>query len=235
MKREHTNIIRLLLEDWLPPAVRDLPLLNRLFSRLSGIDLKKCRQLRESIPTLTPEALNAFYKDYPRIQEGTDNSQKCIDQIVAGIRGRSVCDVGCGTGYLLGRISILESPEKLVGVDFSEHAEWTSLENIEFLKHDIFNLPFEDRQFDTVTSTHTLEHVLDIPAAIRELRRVYSQRLIIVVPRERESIWSFNPHFHYFPYEHSFLKYLLPLPDQWQIERIGRDYLYIEDRSPNCH
>ena len=230
MKREQTNIVRLIIEDYIPPAIRDMSLLNRLFTRLSGIDLKKCRQLRESIPTLTPEALNDFYKDFPRIQDQTDNSKKCMERILANVCGKSICDVGCGTGCLLSRISTPESL-RLVGVDFSEHAEWTSLENIEFLKHDIFNLPFEDGQFDTVISTHTLEHVLDISAAVRELRRVCNQRLIIVVPRERESIWSFNPHFHYFPYEHSFLKFLLPLPNQWQIERVGRDYFYMEDQS----
>ena len=230
MKREHTNIIRLILEDCIPPAVRDWAPLNRIFSRLSGIDLKKCRQFRESIPTLTPEQLDEFYKNFPRIQDQTDNSSKCIEQIIANVSGRSVCDVGCGTGYLLSRISALDTVETLVGVDFSEHTEWKSLEKIEFLKHDIFNLPFEDGRFDTVISTHTLEHVLDIPAAVRELRRICVQRLIVVVPRERESIWSFNPHFHYFPYEHSFLKFLLPLPKKWCIKRIGRDYLYTEDR-----
>jgi len=229
MKREQTNIIRFILEDCLPPIIRDIPFLNRFFSRLSGIDLHKCRQLRQSIPTLTPEQIADFYKTYPRIQDSTDNSQKCIEQILAEIQGQSVCDIGCGTGYLLERISTLSKIKKIVGVDFSEHLEWKTLEKIEFIQHDIRELPFEDGQFDTVISTHTLEHLLDIPATVRELRRVCSQRLIIVVPRERESIWSFNPHFHYFPYEHSFLKYLLPLPEQWRIERIGRDYLYVED------
>ena len=228
MKRKYVNIIRFIIEDCLPPVVRDLAPLNSLFSWLSGVDLKKCRQLRESIPTLTPKQLNDFYKDFSRIQGKTDNSQKCIEQIINNVIGRSVCDVGCGTGYLLNRISALSSIETLVGVDFSVYAEWKLPEKVEFLKHDIFDLPFEDNRFDTVISTHMLEHVLDIPAAVKELRRICSRRLIIVAPRERESIWSFNPHFHYFPYEYSFLSYLLPLPNQWQIKRIGRDYLYTE-------
>ena len=229
MKREQTNIFRFFLEDCLPPVLRDWPPLNRLFAKLSGIDLEKCRQLRQNIPNLTPQQLTDFYKTFPRIQDATDNSEKCIKQILANIRGRSVCDMGCGTGYLLKRISTLESVEKLVGVDFSQHPEWDFLPQIEFIQHDILNLPFEKGRFDNVVTTHTLEHVLNISATIGELRRVCRQRLIIVVPRERESIWSFNPHFHYFPYEHSFLKYLLPLPNHWCIERIGRDYLYIED------
>ena len=105
------------------------------------------------------------------------------------------------------------------------------MESIEFIEHDISEIPFADNSFETVISTHTLEHILDIQSAINELRRICSGRLIIVVPRERESTWSFNPHFHYFPYEHSFLKFLLPLPEQWSIECIGRDYFYIEDHN----
>lgn len=229
MKREHTNKIRFILEECLPPILRDTALLNRFFSLISGIDLRKCRRLRQDIPTLTPEQINRFYQDFPRVQEDTDNSQKCIERILAELHGRSVCDVGCGTGYLLRRIREHRPCENIVGVDFSAHPEWKSEEVIEFVEHDILCLPFKDRQFDTVICTHTLEHIVDIPAAIHELRRICSAALLIVVPRERESIWSFNPHFHYFPYEHSFLKHLLPFSGPWQIERIGRDFLYIEN------
>ncbi|MCD6175368.1 MAG: class I SAM-dependent methyltransferase, partial [Planctomycetes bacterium] len=178
----------------------------------------------------TPQQISEFYSDYPRIHQESDLSGKCIDAIIANLTGQSVCDVGCGTGYLLNQINSTGTFESLVGVDFSKHAEWESLNTIEFLEHNILNLPFENKQFDAVVSTHTLEHILDIRAAVEELRRICKEKLIIVVPRERESIWSFNPHFHYFPYEHSFLKHLLPLPDQWQIKRIGRDYLYIENK-----
>jgi ubiquinone/menaquinone biosynthesis C-methylase UbiE len=231
MKREHTNRVRFILEDCLPPVIRDMPLLNRFFSKLSGIDLQECRRLREKIPTLTAEDLTDFYRKFPRIQDQTDNSRRCIEEILSHICGRSVCDIGCGTGYLLSRMIGLRAIETLVGVDFSQHEEWTSLAGITFIKHDILHLPFGDGQFDTVVSTHTLEHVLDIPSVVKELRRICRQRLILVVPRERESIYSLNPHFHYFPYEHSFLKFLLPLPSQWQIKRLGRDYLYTETYS----
>lgn len=196
------------------------------------MDLTKCRQLREKIPVLSPDDLSAFYKQFPRIQDQTDNSRRCIEAIIHHISGRSVCDVGCGTGYLLSRISEQKDLQTLIGVDFTEHREWKTVQMVQFIEHDILNLPFQDGQFDTVISTHTLEHVLDIRAAVRELRRICGKRLIIVVPRERESIWSFNPHFHYFPYEHSFLKHLLPLSPRWHIQRIGRDFFYTEDRQP---
>jgi ubiquinone/menaquinone biosynthesis C-methylase UbiE len=230
MKREHTNIVRFIIEDCIPPLIRDLPLFNALLSKASGMDLKKCRDLRKNIPSLTPETLAAFYAEYPRIQADTDNSRGCIREVIANITGNSLCDVGCGTGHLLDLISRQHPLDTLVGVDFSRHNEWAALSHIQFLQHDILNLPFQDGQFDTVVSTHTLEHILDIAAAIRELRRICAKRLIIVVPRERESIWSVNAHFHYFSYEYSFLKHMLPLPAKWSIKRIGRDYVYVEEK-----
>jgi len=231
LKREFTNIIRFILEDCTPPLIRDIPLFNTLLSILSGMNLKKCRQLRIDIPNLTPEKIKSFYRDFPRIQEEMDNSRKCVEQIISNVSGQSLCDVGCGTGYLLNQISLHTPIDRLVGLDFTEHEEWKSLHHLQFLKGDILTLPFKDGEFDTVVCTHILEHILDIRAAIQELRRLYSDKLIIVVPRERESIWSLNPHFHYFPYEHSFLKHMLPLPSKWGIKRIGRDYLYVEDKK----
>lgn len=230
MKREHTNIVRFIIEDCIPPIIRDLPFFNTILSKASGLDLKKCRNLRKNIPHLTPDRLAAFYEDYPRIQDGTDNSLGCTREVIANVTGNSLCDVGCGTGYLLEKISHEHPLDTLVGVDFSRHEEWATLAHIKFYQHTIMNLPFTDGQFDTVVCTHTLEHVLDIAAAIKELRRICAKKLIIIVPRERESIWSVNPHFYYFPYEHSFLKHILPLPEKWSIKRIQRDYVYVEEK-----
>lgn len=230
MKREHTNIVRFIIEDCVPPILRDTRLFNAILSWASGMDLKKCRELRRNIPYLTPQTLAAFYADYPRIQADTDNSQGCIREVLANISGNSLCDVGCGTGHLLALISKEHPLDTLVGVDFSRHNEWAVLSHIQFFQHDILNLAFRDGQFDTVVCTHTLEHILDIAAAVRELRRISDKKLIIVVPRERESIWSVNAHFHYFAYEHSFLKHLLPLPAKWSIKQIQRDYVYVEEK-----
>ena len=91
-------------------------------------------------------------------------------------------------------------------------------------------LPFPDAAFDTVICTHVIEHVLEYRLAIAELRRICRRRLIIVVPREREYRYSFNPHFNFFPYPHSFLRAMHPVPQSHVCEDIGRDIYYREDR-----
>jgi hypothetical protein len=76
-----------------------------------------------------------------------------------------------------------------------------------------------------------IEHILDYQQAIAELRRIAKRRLIIVVPREREYRYTFNPHFNFFPYTHSFLRAVNPVPPVYVCEDIGRDIFYSEDRG----
>ena len=99
------------------------------------------------------------------------------------------------------------------------------------LQQKLKTLPFRDGEFDTVVCTHVIEHVLDYKKAIAELRRVSRKRLIIVVPREREYLYTFNPHFNFFPYTHSFLRAMHPVPSTYVCEDVGRDIFYSEDRD----
>jgi len=100
---------------------------------------------------------------------------------------------------------------------------------IEFVSGWVENLPFPDKSFDTVICTHVIEHILDYRDAIAELRRIARRRLIIVVPREREGIYTFNPHFNFFPYTHSFLRAMIPVPKRHVCVTLGRDIYYRED------
>ena len=63
-------------------------------------------------------------------------------------------------------------------------------------------LPFADGAFDTVVSTHMLEHVRDLHRVLAELRRVTKRRLIIVVPCERPHLYTPSLHIHFFPYRY---------------------------------
>jgi hypothetical protein len=49
-----------------------------------------------------------------------------------------------------------------------------------------------------VVCAHTLEHVPDVWAAARELRRV-ADRVLVVVPRQRYYRYTVDYHLHFFP------------------------------------
>ena len=129
------------------------------------------------------------------------------------------------------RIATANKPgvEALAGVDFQiDDALRQRMSDVRLVESKVEHLPFEDDEFDTVICTHVLEHILDIRAAVAELRRICRRRLVIVVPKEREYRFTFNPHLHFFAYPHSFLRHMLPVPADAVCELIGRDFFYTE-------
>jgi len=52
----------------------------------------------------------------------------------------------------------------------------TDRDGVRFVEGSVEDLPFLDDAFDTVVSTHTLEHVQRIGVALSELRRVAAKR-----------------------------------------------------------
>jgi SAM-dependent methyltransferase len=229
MNRETTNHIRFVIEDCLPPLVRDSSLFAALATLVFGKQIADIAEFRRRAVELTPAEYETQYRVTPRIHSTTDNSRACIEKIVSDIVGESICDVGCGTGYLLkaaieARRSALT---RCVGVEFVEPSEKDT--SFEFVKAAIEHLPFADAEFDTVVCTHVIEHILNYRQAISELRRIARRRLIIVVPREREGIYSFNLHLNFFPYKHSFLRAMIPMPKNYFCSDIGRDIYYYED------
>lgn len=228
MNRETTNRIRFVLEDILPAFIRDSKAFEAFAGLLWGRHISDLARFRERAAFLTDEEYEELYKHHPRVHEGSDNSKACITRIAKDVVGNSVCDVGCGTGYLLGQIKAARPfVANLTGVDFVVD-DASALDGIDYIAAKIEDLPFEDGAFDTVICTHVIEHVLDYRKAISELRRIAAKRLIIIVPQEREYRYTFNPHFNFFPYPHSFLRAMVPVPNAHQCETISRDIYYCE-------
>jgi SAM-dependent methyltransferase len=230
VRRETSNRIRFVIEDLLPPIVKDSVLFRSVARIAFGGYVDAAADFRRRAPFLSEAEYTAFYRDSPHAHDETDNSQACLERIAAEIVGASVCDVGCGTGYLLRyvRDRSRAKPARLAGAEIVV-PDGPAESGIEFFEGKVERLPFRDREFDTVVCTHVIEHILDYRAAIAELRRITARRLIIVVPMEREALYSFNPHFNFFPYPHSFLRAMIPVPEHYTCEAIGRDIYYRED------
>ena len=229
MNREQTNWVRFVIEEILPPVMRDSAAFRQAARLAWSHHIDNLADFRKRAPLLSAKEYETLYREHPRVHEDTDNSAACIEKIVASIVGDSVCDVGCGTGHLLRLIRKGRggAVKRYVGVDFVTPAHF-SPDGLEFVVAPIEKLPFKDGEFDTVVCTHVIEHILDYRRAIAELRRITRRRLIIVVPREREAIYTFNPHFNFFPYKHSFLRAMIPLEKPYDCIDIGRDIYYQE-------
>src|SRR3954471_11812008 len=86
----------------------------------------------------------------------------------------SFLDAGCGDGRYLAALGS-ELPERIAGVDIAERILETARSRVpraDLRQANLESLPFEDAAFDLVLSSQVIEHVVDAPAAARELARV---------------------------------------------------------------
>ena len=110
---------------------------------------------------------------------------KLIARRLGNLHGKGVLDIACGTGQWLRHLQ--GRGAKVAGIDISERALQFARELLpgaDLQQGVAESLPFDDGQFDFVTCLGSLEHFLDQPAALREMRRVAKPgaRFLILVP-----------------------------------------------------
>jgi SAM-dependent methyltransferase len=92
-------------------------------------------------------------------------------------------DAGCGDGRFLGALAD-ELPEDVVGVDIAQGILETArvrLPRAQLRQANLESLPFEEGRFDLALSSQVIEHVVDAPAAMRELHRVLEPGAHLVI------------------------------------------------------
>ncbi len=138
---------------------------------------------------MTPDALRAGYE---RIWKTTDmrESQEYYARCLALAEpkpGDSVLDVACGGGYLL--MEAERSGLEAHGIDIAQAAidrAQRFAPSAKLVRGDAEALPYPDASFDVVTCLGSLEHFLDPPKALEEMRRVLKPdgRAVVVVPNQ---------------------------------------------------
>lgn len=201
ISRNRALLIRNVLDNWLPPTLRDSRWIMGPLLRLAlGRQWRTFAEFKPRGFALTQEEFAAVYAGVgsaAEIQGETDLNEACAQAILRHSRGR-VLDVGCGRGYLAERLT--EVSGDVTGCDIVLYDGKAKRSGLTFIEASVEGLPFEDGEFETVVCTHTLEHVQRIDLALAELRRVAHGQIIVVVPRERPYRYSFNLHLHFFPY-----------------------------------
>jgi len=92
-------------------------------------------------------------------KELTDERKKMLQYITSGME---VLDVACGTAE---NSIYISKVAKYFGIDISnvaiEMAQKYKNDNVQLMKADVANIPFENNSFDVVISTYAIEHFLE--------------------------------------------------------------------------
>lgn len=84
-------------------------------------------------------------------------------------------DIGCGTGYLIERLAHIGHAGRLFGLDLVRPSI-ADTPGKRYTAGDAEYMPFPDDTFDVITCLHTLSHITDLPAAMREAQRALRDR-----------------------------------------------------------
>lgn len=105
-----------------------------------------------------------------------------LKKMFKDFRGKSVLDVGCGTGRL---IRLLKDRGAVVtGADISEEMikiAGKKFPDIKIVNADIENLPFEDNSFDVVIAAFVIVHLKSFKKAFDEVYRVLKNDGIFIL------------------------------------------------------
>ncbi|MFD1063816.1 class I SAM-dependent methyltransferase [Winogradskyella litorisediminis] len=228
LSRNITNRINWIFDNLIPPLLRDskafmAPFFYLLFKK----DYKKFMTFKSKASQFSVEEMQNFYKTTEdlHIKRETDLNTKSIKFILNNLKGKTILDISCGRGYLVKKIA--EDKSLIVtGVDFNIPDFLENSENINYVEATIEAIPFDDNSFDTVICTHTIEHIVNINLALKELKRVCKKRLIIVVPRQKNYKYTFDLHVNFFPYKHTVLD---TFGHDGKVSCLQNDWLYIND------
>jgi len=122
-----------------------------------------------------------------------DTNLKIWRKIFNSLIGNKILDMGCGGGLAISLCKLFNPELKTFGFEGSEDLRpfWKK-RDIKVVTGNIYKLPFEDCQFDTVFSSHVLEHLEDPQQVINESIRVSKKRIIHVVPEGDVDIKNFG-------------------------------------------
>jgi SAM-dependent methyltransferase len=224
--RSFTNLISYTIDNLIPPILRDNKYFMYPFYRLAfkGNDVKAAMEFKSRLYSVSPADLEVIYQNYNTIgtERLTDLNKKSISHILKHINPgtKTILDIACGKGYLAGKLS--KAGYSVSGADVFEKSADTSFQ---YFQVNIEKLPFADNSFDTVISTHTLEHVINIRQAVRELKRVAAKQLIVVVPCQRFYYYTLDHHLHFFP-KKEMLAGLMNTNCN-EIQKIGGDWVLV--------
>jgi SAM-dependent methyltransferase len=209
MNRNITNAIRTVMDEWLPPFIRDSKWFMYPFFyywyRGDKATMEAYMNFKANVYRWTTQEYEDFYiNKRPKSRAAsrpTDLNAECIQYMLAHFHpeAKTIIDIGCGNGYFLQQVAAFDTQGKYelhaCDVMASKHLG----ERIAYHQGNIESLPFADKSFDVVTCHHTIEHIPSPHRAVAELKRIARKQILLVTPRQRYYYYTLDEHVNFFP------------------------------------
>lgn len=230
--RDLTSVINYMLDNLCPPIFRDCwPLMYPIYRLSYGRDAARLMRYKDHYGYLSNEEYAAYYECAGKAgisQQPTDLGRPGIRFVLENVpEDGAFLDAGCGRGWLAKQLAA--GGRRVTGLDIAPPPDYEPSDGYTVVQGSLDALPFEDGAFDTVVCAHVLEHVRDFDKALAELLRVAGERVVIVLPRQREYRYVADLHIRYFPYLYN-VQMAFPMKES-VIGRVGGDWVLLFQRS----
>jgi ubiquinone/menaquinone biosynthesis C-methylase UbiE len=149
------------------------------------------------IRTADPATIRAFFNEaaadeehYPSTIDPRILHVKVVLEHLGDLNGRHVADVGCGKGRFARIVKERNPGAVVVALDLAEAMLRNIPPDIDRVAASMTALPLATAAFDGAYATESLEHAVDIPAAVAELARIVKPGGRIVIIDKNAEAWG---------------------------------------------
>lgn len=138
-----------------------------------------------------------------RLEEGWffyDHAWQLLHHLMTRVVGDSLLDVGCGTGAAMGVYKNFLLHTDVQGLEAADaNMEFWEARSLNVTLGSATDIPFPDNSFDTITSSHVIEHIEEHERAVTEMVRVAKHKVLLVVPDGDVDAKNFgSPHLRHY-------------------------------------
>jgi ubiquinone/menaquinone biosynthesis C-methylase UbiE len=152
---------------------------------------------RPPVRTADPATIRAFFNEaaadeahYPSTIDPHILHVKVVLEHLGDLNGKRVADVGCGKGRFARIVKERNPGASVIALDLAEAMLRGIPSDIERVVASMTALPLATEAFDGAYATESLEHAVDIPAAVAELARIVKPGGRIVIIDKNAEAWG---------------------------------------------